>query len=76
MQTQTLEVEAPPRPRREEFGEDSFADQRFHLAHRRWRAEVTSRITAQIPPGFGIYKWRAEERQPGQWIAVAEIVGE
>jgi hypothetical protein len=76
MQILTLEVEAPPRPRREDFGEGPFAEQKFNLAHRRWRAEVTARITSQLPPRFGLYKWRLEERQEGRCVAVAELVGE
>jgi hypothetical protein len=75
METRTLEIEVLPQPRREEFGEGMDADRRFHLHYRRWRAEVSSRINAQMPAGFGLFKWRAEERA-GQWIAVAEVVGE
>jgi hypothetical protein len=75
METRELEVEVPPRPRREEFGQGDYAQQKFELQSRRWRGEVNQRISAQMPEGFGLFKWRVEERPDGRWAAVAEIVG-
>ena len=76
METRELEIEVPPRPQREEFGQGAHAQQSFELRCRRWRAEVNQRLSAQMPDGFGLFKWRVEERPDGRWVALAEIVGE
>jgi hypothetical protein len=75
METRELEVEVPPRPRREEFGQGAYAQERYDLHCRRWRAEVNQLLAVQMPVGFGLFKWRVEERPGGRWVAVAEIVG-
>ena len=74
METRMLEVEVPPRPRREEFGAGAYAQQKYELHTRRWRAEVNQRLSAEMPDGFGLYRWHIDERE-GRFVAVAEIVG-
>jgi hypothetical protein len=76
MDTRRLEVEVPPRPQREEFGQGAYAQQTFELHCRRWRADVNQRLASAMPAGFGLFKWRVELRPGDHWFAVAEIVGQ